>query len=92
MINLDNFIKSLKVCRIKGIIEAVNDSILNKIYIYSLRSFGCNLLFECNISENDICKFTQNIFLKGVYLRGANAQQMQEYQVTDMKFCGTTVI
>ena len=47
-------------------IEADNDSILNRMYIYNLRSFGGNLLFECNISENDICKFTQNIFLKDV--------------------------
>ena len=53
-------------CWIKRIIEADNDSILNRIYIYNLRAFGGNLLFECNISENDICKFTQNIFLKDV--------------------------
>ena len=46
--------------------EAENDSILNRIYIYNLRSFGGNLLFECNISENDICKFTQNRFLKNI--------------------------
>ena len=47
-------------------INADNDSILNRIYIYNLRAYGGNLLFECNISENDICKFTQNIFLKDV--------------------------
>ena len=37
-------------------IEAENDAILNKIYINSLSSFGGKLLFECNISEDDICR------------------------------------
>ena len=40
MIDIDNFIKALKVCWIKRIIEADNDSILNRIYIYNLRAFG----------------------------------------------------
>ena len=66
MIDIDNFIKALKVCWIKRMIEADNDSILNRIYIYNLRAFGGKLLFECNISENDLCKFTQNIFRKDV--------------------------
>ena len=47
-------------------IEADNDSILNRMYIYNLRSFGGNLLYECYISENNICKFMQTIFLKDV--------------------------
>ena len=33
MIDLDNFIKSLKICWIKQMIEAENDAILNRIYI-----------------------------------------------------------
>ena len=49
-------------------IEAENDAILNKIYIHSLSSFGGKLLFECNISEDDICKITQNRFLNDVLL------------------------
>ena len=64
MIDIENLIKALKVSWIKRVIEADNDSILNRIYIYNLRAFGGNLLFECNIFENDIGKFTQNIFLK----------------------------
>ena len=32
----------------------IEAEILNKIYFYNLRSFVDNLLFECNISENDI--------------------------------------
>ena len=36
MIDIDNFIKALKVCWIKWMIEADNDSILNRIYIYNL--------------------------------------------------------
>ena len=39
MIDLHNFIKSLKVCWIKRMIEADNDSILNRICIYNIRSF-----------------------------------------------------
>ena len=57
MIDLDNFIKVLKVCWIKRMIEADTDSILNRIYIFNLRAFGGNLLFECSISENDINYF-----------------------------------
>ena len=45
MIDIDNSIKALKVCWIKRMIEADNDSILNRIYIYNLRAFGGNLLF-----------------------------------------------
>ena len=45
-------------------IEADNDSDLNRIHIYNLRSFGGNILFECNISEIDICKFTQKYISK----------------------------
>ena len=49
-------------------IEADNDAILNKIYINNVSSFGGKLLFECNISEDDICKITQNRFLNDVLL------------------------
>ena len=43
-------------------IEADNDTILHRIYINNLSSFGGKLLFEFNVSVNDICKFTQNIY------------------------------
>ena len=68
MIDLDNFIKSLKICWIKRMVEAENDAILNRIYIHNLRPFGGKLLFECNIVENDVCRYTQNRFLKDVLL------------------------
>ena len=32
----------------------IETDILNRIYIYNLRSFNDNLLIICNISENDI--------------------------------------
>ena len=43
-------------------IEAENVAILKKIFINSLSSFGGKLSFECNISEDDTCKITQNRF------------------------------
>ena len=46
MIDIDNFIKALKVCWIKRMIEADNDSILNRIYIYNLLALSSNLVFE----------------------------------------------
>ena len=49
-------------------VEAENDAILNRIYIHNLRPFGGKLLFECNILENDVCRYTQNRFLKDVLL------------------------
>ena len=41
--------------------EAENDTILNRTYmiINNLSSFGGKLLLENNISESNICKFTQ---------------------------------
>ena len=42
-------------------VEAENDAILNRIYIHN---FGGKLLFQCNILENDVCRYTQNRFLK----------------------------
>ena len=68
MIDLDNFIKSLKICWIKRMVEAENDAILNRIYIHNLRPFRGKLLFKCNILENDVCRYTQNRFLKYVLL------------------------
>ena len=68
MIDLDNFINALKICWIKRMIEVDSDAILNKIYINNLSSFGGKLLFECNTSEDDICKIIQNRFLNDVLL------------------------
>ena len=49
-------------------VEAENDAIFNRKYINNLSSFGGTLLFESTISEDDICKFTQNRFLKYILL------------------------
>ena len=68
MIDLDNYINSLKLCWIKRMIEADNDAILNKININNLSSFSGKLLFECNTPEDDICRITQNRFLNDVLL------------------------
>ena len=42
--------------------------ILDRIYINNLCSFCLKFSFESNISKDDICKFTQNRFLKDVPL------------------------
>ena len=62
MIDLETFIKSLKICWIKRMIESEDNGILKNIYLSKLKPFGGKLLFECNFSENDIHRFTQNIF------------------------------
>ena len=66
MIDLETFIKSLKICWIKRMIESEDNGILKNIYLSKLKPFGGKLLFECNFSENDIHRFTQNIFLKDI--------------------------
>ena len=68
-------------------IEADNDAILNKIYINNVSSFGEKLLLECNISDDDICKITQNRFLNDVLLLCCRCKSNVIYEVTDMKFC-----
>ena len=45
MIDLDNFIKSLKICWIKRMVEAENDAILNRIYIHNLHPLGETFLW-----------------------------------------------
>lgn len=67
MIDIQLFIKSLKVSWIKRILESDNNGMLNKMYLSKLRPFGDKLVFECNISENDINQFAQNnTFLKDI--------------------------
>ena len=66
MIDLETFIKSLKICWIKRMIESEDDGILKNIYLSKLKPFGGKLLFECNFSENDTHRFTQNNFLKDI--------------------------
>ena len=64
MIDLETFIKSLKICWIKRMIESEDNRILKNIYLSKLKPFGGKLLFECNFSENDIHRFTQIKFFK----------------------------
>ena len=66
MIDLGTFIKSLKICWIKRMIEPEDNRILKNIYLSKLKPFGGKLLFEFNFSENDIHRFTQNKFLKDI--------------------------
>ena len=73
-------------------IEADDDSILNRIYIYNLRAFGGNISFECNISENDICKFLQNIFLKDVLSAWCKCTANAVISSYRHEVCGTIVI
>ena len=47
-------------------IEYEDNGILKNIYLSKLKPFGGKLLFECNFSENDIHRFTQNNFLKDI--------------------------
>ena len=49
MIDINIFIKSLKVSWLKRIIE--NNGILNKLYLQNLQPFGGKLLFECKFSK-----------------------------------------
>ena len=66
MIDLETFMKSLKICWIKRMIESDDDGLIKTLYLDKLKQFGGNLLFECNYSENEIDKFTQNAFLKDI--------------------------
>ena len=57
MKDLQTFIKCLKICWIKKMIESKDNGILKSIYLSKLKPFGGKLLFECNFSENDIHSF-----------------------------------
>ena len=67
MIDMETFIKSLKVCWIKRMIGSEDNGILKSIYLSKPKPFGGQLLFECNFSKNDIHRFTQNSFLKDIF-------------------------
>ena len=62
MIDLEIFMKSLKICWIKRMIESEDDGLLKNLYLNKLIQFGGKLLFESNYSENEIDIFTQNVF------------------------------
>ena len=65
MIDLETFIKSLKITWIKRFMGSDANRILNKIYMKKLHPFGGKFLFECNYSENDVDAFAgTNKFLK----------------------------
>ena len=69
MIDINMFIKSLKISWIKRILESENNGILNKIYLQTFQHFGGKLLFECIFSENDISAFVpKNTFLKDIFM------------------------
>ena len=62
MIDLETFIKSLKLCWIKRMIESEDNGIRKNNYLSKLKPFGGKFLFESNFSENDKHRFTQNNF------------------------------
>ena len=67
MIDLETFIKSLKITWIKRFMGSDANGILNKIYMEKIHPFGGKFLFECNYSENDVDVFAgTNKFLKDV--------------------------
>ena len=43
-------------------IDSEDNGILKNIYLSKLKPFGGKHLFECNFSENDRHRFTQNNF------------------------------
>ena len=62
MIDLETFMKSLKICWIKRMIESGDEGLLKNLYLNKLKQLGGKLLFESNYSENEIDTFTQNAF------------------------------
>ena len=69
MIDLETFIRSLKITWIKRIIESDAKGILNKLYMQKLKPFGGSLLFECNLTDKDVDKIAKNNnFLRDILL------------------------
>ena len=69
MIDLETFIRSLKITWIKRIIESDAKGILNKLYMQKLKPFGGSLLFECNLTDKDVDKIAKNNnFLRDIFL------------------------
>ena len=63
MIDLEIYMKSLKICWIKRMIESEDDGLLKNLFLNKLNQFGGKLLFESNYSENEIDIFTKkNVF------------------------------
>ena len=66
IIDLEIFMKSLKTCWIKRMIESEDDGLLKNLYLNKFNQFGGILLFESNYSETEIDIFTQNAFIKDI--------------------------
>ena len=68
MIDLETFIRSLKITWIKRIIESDAKGILNKLYMQKLKPLGGSLLFECNFTDKDVDKIVKNNnFLRDIH-------------------------
>ena len=80
MIDLEIFMKSLKVCWIKRMIESEGDGLLKNLYLNKLNQFGGKLLFESNYSENEIDMFTQNVFFKRYLSSVVSLNQTSSHQ------------
>ena len=69
MIDIENFILSLKVSWIKRLLQPECNSLLKNIYEGDLKPFGGALLFECNFKQLDINNHIKNKpFLRDILL------------------------
>ena len=67
MIDIDKSMQTQKITCIKRILDPNNITVLNEIYQQRLNK-GCALLFECELSENDILNHFRKIaFLQTYY-------------------------
>ena len=73
MIDIHKFINALKGSWIKRILELENNNPLKLLYYSILNKLGGNLIFECNLKENDLnTLFKKSTFLKDILIAWRN--------------------
>ena len=73
MIDIYKFINALKGSWIKRILELENNNPLKLMYYNILNKHGGNLIFKCNLKDNDLnTLFKKSIFLKDILIAWRN--------------------
>ena len=66
MIDINKFINSLKASWVKRILDTSNSGSWRMFYLDKLNRYGGKLIFDCNLTKDDVLTKIDNGFLKDV--------------------------
>ena len=82
MLDLNKFTLSLKASWIKRILDTNNKGQWKEIYLNQLKSYGKELIFNCEINKNDLSMIlSKHSFLLDILLAWCNIKQVHTNNV-----------